>query len=71
MMKNHQNQVIDNKSVVGSMGSMGSLGPFMGVQESPGTEAAEGYNTMKFPIERQFTNKTNNQSNGPSHYSQL
>jgi len=52
MMKNHQNQVIDNKSVVGSMGSMGSLGPFMGVQESPGTKAAKDYNTMKFPIER-------------------
>ena len=43
------------------MGSMGSLGPFMGVQDgsSPGTEAPEGYNTMKYPIERQYTNKTN------------
>jgi hypothetical protein len=25
MMKNHQNQVIDSKSLIGSMGSMGSL----------------------------------------------
>lgn len=46
MMKNHQ-QIIDNKSVVGSMGSMGSLGPFMGVQESSGTEGTDGYHTMK------------------------
>ena len=34
MMKNNQNQVLDSKSVVGSMGSMGSLAPFMGVEGS-------------------------------------
>ena len=62
MMKNHQNQAIDNKSVVGSMGSMGSLGPFMGLQEgnSPVTDPPEGYNTMKLNLDRQHTNKTNN-----------
>mmetsp|Transcript_37531 Transcript_37531/g.57493 ORF Transcript_37531/g.57493 Transcript_37531/m.57493 type:complete len:144 (+) Transcript_37531:1535-1966(+) len=49
------------------MGSMGSLGPFMGVHDGPGTVAGgtqgtdntEGYHTLKFSIDRQNTNKTN------------
>ena len=31
MMKTQQQNVIENKSVVGSMNSLGSLAPFMGV----------------------------------------
>lgn len=67
MMKNHQNnnqQVFDNKSVVGSMGSMGSLGPLMGIQDSSMTEGTEGYNTMKnMPNQEMNPNQT--------HFSQL
>jgi hypothetical protein len=62
MMKNNQ-QLIDNKSVIGSMGSMGSLGPFMGVQESSGTEGTDGFHTMKHLPGGDQANQT--------HYSQL
>jgi len=65
-MKQHHHQGQDNKSVVGSMGSMGSLSPFMGVVQegtmvggTQGTDNTEGYHTLKFSIDRQNTNKTN------------
>jgi hypothetical protein len=65
MMKQHHHQGNENKSVVGSMGSMGSLSPFMGVQDAAimggtqGPDNTEGYHTLKFSIDRQSTNKTN------------
>ena len=62
MMKNHQ--ILENNSLVASMGSMGSLGL---VVDGASAELPDGYSTMKSPGQ----SRTNDQKLQDSHFSQL